>query len=199
MAKNKGTQEAAQEAADTTSTQADAAVATDGADAEAVDANGLGHAEYTLAGSVPDALRGVVIRTKDSQGSLDKMHLLVEDGKPENVARLAQAQLDIITQRKIRDAATSEEIEGILAGKVVEIDGEKLDFADMSPEERKEYATGRLQAVADDYLYGARPLIAGGGAGKAGKAALGREADLKKAASQDPELAAKLAALGYTL
>jgi hypothetical protein len=176
-------------------------------DAQATDANEgtpdptngtLTHAEYTLAGSIPEALRGSTVKTKDCNGNLDVMHQLVEDGKPENVARLAQAQYDIIVQRKIRDAATSEEIEGILGGKVVEVDGEKLDFSGMSAEERKAYAIGRLQAVADDYVYGARPLIAGG-AGKAAKEALGREKGLKAAAAADPELAAKLAALGYTL
>jgi hypothetical protein len=126
------------------------------------------------------------------------MHLLVEGGKSENVLRLAQAQFDIIIQRKLRDAASSEEVASILAGKVVEVDGEKLDFSGMSDEERIEYAVGRIQDVADDYRYGARPLIAGGGS-KAAKEALSREQGLKAAAAADPELAAKLAQLGYTL
>lgn len=155
------------------------------------------HAEYKLAGDIPEALKGKLIKTPEA-ATLDQMHLLVEGGKSENVLKLAQAQFDIIIQRKLRDAATSDEIAEVLAGKVVEIDGEKLDFSGMNDAERQEYAVSRVQAVADDFRYGARPLIAGGGT-KAAKEALGREAGLKKAAAADPELAAKLAALGYTL
>lgn len=162
------------------------------------DANGLGHADYKLAGEIPEALRGKLIRTKDCNGDLNKMHLLVEDGKPENVARLAQAQYDIIVQRQLRGAATSDEVAGILAGKVVEVDGESQDFSGLSDEDRLAYAVDRIQAVADDYRYGARPLIAGGGT-KAAKAALQDKTKIMAAAASDPELAAKLAALGITL
>lgn len=153
-------------------------------------------AAYKLAGAIASLLVGVEIKTKEAE-SLDEMHQLVEDGKPENVLKLAQAQYDIIVQRKLRDAATSDEIADILAGKTVEIDGEKLDFADMSEDERKEYAASRIQQVADEYVYGARPLIAGGGT-KAAKAALANQGKIAEAAKADPDLAAKLAALGIT-
>lgn len=154
-------------------------------------------AEYKLAGDIPSALRGKTIKTRESE-TLAQMTELVENGTEDNVRRLAQAQYDIIVQRKIRDAATSEEIEGILAGKTVKVDDEELDFSGMSDDERLEYAVGRLQDVADAYVYGARPLIAGGGS-KAAKTALAEKGKIAEAAKNDPELAAKLAALGIAL
>lgn len=156
-----------------------------------------GTAEYKLAGNIPQALVGSLIRTPEA-GTLDEMHLLVEDGKPENVLKLAQAQFDIIIQRRLRDTATSDDVAEILAGKVVEVDGEKLDFSGMSDEERKAYVVDLLQGVADDFRYGSRPALTSGKT-KQAKEALEREGKLKSAAAADPELAAKLEALGYTL
>lgn len=159
------------------------------------------HAEYKLAGDVPEAIKGRIIKTKDCGRNLELMHQLVVDGKSENVAALAQAQYDIIVQRKIREAATSDEVQGILAGKVVEVDDEKLDFSGMTEQERADYAVGRLQAVADDWKHGARPLISGGGT-KAAKEALSSVTAIKTAAASNEEVAKKLAeleALGYKL
>lgn len=159
----------------------------------------MGKAGYKLAGAdTPAALKGKIIFTRDSGGSLELMHKLVDEGKSETVARLAQQQYDIVVQRKLREAAESEEIAGILAGKVVEIDGEKLDFSSADDATRTDHALARLQKLADEYEHGSRALITGGKA-KAGQAALERESGLKQAAAADPELAAKLAALGYTL
>lgn len=159
----------------------------------------MGKAGYKLAGAdTPSQLKGKIIFTKDCGGSLELMHKLVDEGKSETVARLAQQQYDIVVQRKLREAAETEEIAGILAGKVVEIDGEKLDFGPADEATRVEHAMDRLQKLADEYEHGGRALITGGKA-KAGQAALERESGLKQAAAADPELAAKLAALGYTL
>jgi hypothetical protein len=150
--------------------------------------------EYKIAGGIAKerALDGILIRTREAE-SLEEFAQLVENGDPENVRKLAQGQLDIIVQRKIRDYVESEEVADILAGKTV--DGE--DFGAHTEEERKQVVAQRAQAVSDDYLYGGR--AAGSGAGTKAKKAVATVAQLASASANDPELAAKLAALGITL
>lgn len=150
--------------------------------------------EYKIAGAIAKerGLDGILIRTREAE-SLEELSQLVENGDPENVRKLAQGQLDIIVQRKIRDYVESDEAADILAGKTV--DGE--DFGAHSDDERKQVVAERAQAVSDDYLYGGR--AAGSGAGAKAKKAVATVATLGAAAANDPELAKKLAELGIQL
>lgn len=138
------------------------------------------------------------IKTPEAESTEEFLASQVEQDKPEDHMRsLAQAQFDIIIQRKIREAAQSEAVDDMYSGK----DPETKDLDD---DERHEYVMQHLQDVADGYRYGARSAGTGGVAKKA-KDALAREQAVKKAAEEDPEVAAlqaklaeKMAALGIT-
>lgn len=163
-----------------------------------------GYAEYKLAGSIAPQLVGKTIRTREAKGDgetrLAQMRLLVKDGDAGHVAKLAQNQYDIIVQRRIRDVADSEEVKAILAGKSeVEINGEKLDFSGMDEEARVQYCVDLCQDEADAYQYGATTRSGTTRLPKAAKQAVENQAKLAQAAAADPDLAAKLAALGLTL
>lgn len=146
-------------------------------------------ANYKLAGSnIPETLRGVEIPTREAE-TLDEMHNLVADGKPENVLKLAQAQFDIIVQRQIRNAAESEKVADILAG--------KGDYEALDDDERKAEAVAYIQSVGDEYLYGAR--VAGTGESAKAKKAVATVGKLQEAAASNPEVAALLAQLGVSL
>lgn len=151
-------------------------------------------ADYKLAGDIPEALKGKVVKTREAE-SLEELHQLVENGDEKHILRLAQGQLDIITQRKVREYVGSDEVGNILAGKIVGEGEDAIDFSEMSDEERVQEVLNRAQAVSDDYAYGSRTTTPGGGK----TAAVERDKKVRAAAQADPELAAKLAALGITL
>lgn len=141
------------------------------------------HSEYKLAGDIPEALRGTEqdVTVKDEQGketvkrvrvpfvikireaeTLDEFTAgLVQDAKPDITLGLAQGQYDIVAQRKLREACNSEEILGILNGKEVEIDGEKLDFSTASEQERVEHCLEVLGKIGEGYVHGGRSLVTG--------------------------------------
>lgn len=140
------------------------------------------NSEYKLAGDIPEALRGteqdVTVKEGDKEvtkrvrvpfvisireaETLDEFTAnLVQDAKPDVTLGLAQGQYDIVAQRKIREAANSDEIQGILAGKEVEIDGEKLDFSTASEQERVEHALEVLGKIGGSYVHGGRTLVTG--------------------------------------
>lgn len=154
-------------------------------------------ADYKLAGDIPESLRGKTVKTREAE-SLEEMHQLVENGDPKNVFRLAQAQFDIIQQRKIRDYLGSEEVADILAGKTVGEGDDATDFSEFGEEDRIAEVMRRAQEVGDAYVYGGRTATPGGGAAAA-KKALEEKKTLSAAAANDPELAEKLAALGISL
>lgn len=133
-----------------------------------------------------------VIKTAEAESLDEFVHNLVEQDKPEDHTNsLAQAQLDIIKQRKIREAAQSQEVADMF-------DGKNPDTKDLSDDERLEYVLAYLQEVGDTYKYGSRPASTSGGNAVA-KQALAREKAIKEAATQSPEVAAKLAELEATL
>lgn len=152
---------------------------------------------YKLAGSIPAVLIGKTVTTREAE-TLEEFRTLVEGGKDENVLRLGQGAFDIIDQRKIREFLESEEVADALAGKTVKwAEGDEVAYGDYSEEDRIEDILSRAQDVGDSYIYGSRP--AGTGAGKVTKQKAAEMDKAKEAAKSDPELAAKLAALGISL
>lgn len=137
-----------------------------------------GYAEYKLAGDIPSALTGKLIRTPEKY-TVEDFRALVQDGDEKHIVALAQAQFDIIIQRHIRNAANSEDVSKLLAAG--DTDG----------------AVARIQEVADKYVYGARPVSTGGSA--VAKKAVANQKKLAAAVAADPELAQRLAALGVEL
>jgi hypothetical protein len=165
------------------------------------------YAEYKLAGDIPASLLPrtetrdgkevkvpFTIKTREAE-TLTEMHALVENGDEKHVLRLAQGQYDIIVQRKIREYLASEEVADILAGKTVGEGEDAVDFAAHTDDERIAEVLSRTQTVADEFAYGSRQSLPGGGK----TAAVERDKKVRAAAAADPELAAKLAALGITL
>lgn len=125
-----------------------------------------------------EELREVEVKTRESE-SLEEMHQLVENGDPENVRKLAQSAWDIIVQRRIREAAESEEVQKVLA------------------EEGLEAAQKMLQETADAYIYGARQ--AGTGASAVTRKKAQAFDKLAERAKTDPAIAAQLKELGFDL
>lgn len=156
-------------------------------------------------GNKPLIRKGVEIKTREAE-TLEEMTQLVEDGKPDNVKKLAQAQLDIIVQRQIRNAAEDKVTAAILNGETVTLDsdlegvgaeGDKVDFSGYSEDDRREVVRLRCQAVADSYVYGGRGPSTG--AGKVTKERAQKQQKLEAAAASgdlDPETIEKLKALG---
>lgn len=164
-------------------------------------------AAYKLAGDIPAALLGrvevvdgketkvpFVVNTREAE-SIEEMAQLVENGEQKHILRLAQGQLDIITQRKIREYLQSDEVADILAGKSVGEGADTTDFSEFEEDDRVAEVLRRAQEVADTYEYGSRSAVPGGGQ----KAAVERDKKVRAAAAADPALAAKLAELGITL
>lgn len=164
-------------------------------------------ADYKLNGDIPRHLLGTFATVKAEDGTESEvrtpfsvktreaetdedMLALVEDGDAKHVRKLAQGQLDIIVQRNIRNYANSDEVLEALYGT-------KEPAADAEPVEGGvEAALELIQKFADEYLYGVTRTSSGAGAGTKAKA---KQADaVAAAAKNDPELAAKLAALGIT-
>jgi hypothetical protein len=113
---------------------------------------------------------GVVIETPEAE-STSEFLTLMEDGKEEHMLRLAQGQLDIIRQRKIREAAEDEVTADILAGKKVKADvdmgdygteGEEIDFSTLDDDQRRDAVRVRCQAIGNAYTYGSRAPSTGG-------------------------------------
>jgi hypothetical protein len=180
-------------------------------------------AKYALAGLVA-AERGLAAEyTTDAEGNkklvraaleietpeaenVEEFLTLVEDGKEEHMLRLAQGQMDIIRQRKIREAAEDTITADILAGKTVELDvtlegigaeGEKADFGSLDEADRREAVRARCQAIGDAYKYGSR--APGTGAAKVTKEKAAKVDKLAAAASAgelDEATVAKLKELG---
>lgn len=153
-------------------------------------------------GNKPLIHKGLEITTPEAT-SHEELLSLMEDGKESHADKLAQGQLDIIRQRKIREAAEDALTAAILNGERVEMDagsykGETVNFADQSEDDRKEAVRDRLQAIGDEYVYGARGA-ATGGAAKVVKEKAAR-ADKLTAAAASGELSEaeieKLKALG---
>jgi hypothetical protein len=148
---------------------------------------------------------GVVITTPEAE-SYEEFLSLVEDGKAEHALRLAQGQLDIIRQRKIREAAEDEVTADILNGKKVKLDigmgdygeeGAEVDFSDLDADQRRDAVRARCQAIGDAYVYGSR--TAGTGAGKVTKEKAAKMSKLETAAASgelDEDTLAKLKELG---
>lgn len=158
------------------------------------------NATYKLAGEVAKerGLAGIEINLREAE-SLDEFHTLVQDGKSENVLKLAQGQLDIIVQRYVRNAAEDEVTADILAGKTVEINGEKTDFSGYDADERMEAVKQRIQEVADTYLYGARGPSTGTAKVTKEKAAkVDKVMEAAKSGALSDSAKAELAALGFT-
>lgn len=167
-------------------------------------------APYKLAGDIPATLLGkdttvdgktvkvpYTIETKEAE-TLDEFRQLVENGEDKHILQLAQGAKDIITQRKVREFLQQDEVAAALAGKEVKwSDSETVNYGDYDEADRIEDILSRAQDVADAYVYGSRPVTVG--VGKATKQAASDMAKAKEAAKADPELAAKLAALGITL
>lgn len=136
-------------------------------------------ATYKVPKSVTvEDLREVEIETRESE-TLEELHELVENGDPENVRKLGQSAWDIIVQRRIREAAESEECGKILA------------------EEGLDAAKAYLQNVADGYIYGARQ--AGTGASAVTRKKAQSFDKLVEKAKTDPAIAAQLKELGIEL
>jgi hypothetical protein len=126
------------------------------------------------------------IKTPEAENLAEFGENCVEQDKPEeHVLSLAQAQFDIIIQRKIRERASSSDIADMFEGKTP-------DTKDLDAEGRLAYVLADLQAVADAYRYGSRGP-ATGGVTKAAKAAFEKDKAVKAAAASNPELAALLA------
>lgn len=133
-----------------------------------------------------------VVKTDEAETLDEFITTQVEQDKPqEHTLSLAQAQLDIIKQRKIREWAAGEECDQILQGTA---EGTE----DMSEDERIEHALQRAQEIGDEYKYGSRGPSTGGVNAQA-KAALKKQKALDEAAASNPEVAAKLAELQATL
>jgi hypothetical protein len=176
--------------------------------------------EYKLAGDIPEALRGteqdVTVKGEDGKETTKRVRVpfvikireaetldeftanLVQDAKPDITLGLAQGQYDIVAQRKIREAANSDEIVGILSGKTVEIDGEKLDFSTASDEERVEHALSVLAKLGGSYVHGGRSLVTGSSQ-KRNAATGSAVAAAAKEGKLSPETIAELTKLGITL
>ena len=149
------------------------------AESRTVDYNlpGIKRQTYKLAGDVPEALRGMELSMPEAETD-EAFDTLVENGASDR-RKLAQGALDINRQRIFRTVANSDEVVKLIAeGKVDE-------------------AKAAVQAAGDGYVYGATNRGTGTGAITKAKAA---KADaIAQAAAADPELAAKLAALGISL
>lgn len=151
-----------------------------------------GYAEYKLAGDIPDELKGKTVRTREFR-DLTHFREGVQDGDDKHITRLAQAQYDIIVQRKIREAIQN----AVEEAQSKEPDEKISEAAQAVRAGDWDAVHATAQNLADTWVYGSRPASTGE-ATKARKAVKTVEA-LNSAAAQDPELAAKLAALGITL
>lgn len=131
-------------------------------------------AEYGPAdkdGNKPLLREAMKVTTPEAE-TMEEFLTLMEDGKMEHALRLAQGQLDIIRQRKIREAAEDTITADILAGKNgVELDvaiegvgaeGDKVDLSDYNESDLREIVRARCQAIGDAYQYGARGPATGG-------------------------------------
>lgn len=150
-------------------------------------------------GNKPLVRKGVEIKTREAE-TLAEMNQLVEDGKDENVKKLAQAQLDIIVQRKIREAAEDKVTADIISGAKIKLDrdlegigaeGDEINFGEYSEDDRREAVRLRCQDVADSYVYGPRGPSTGAGKAVKEKAAKVSKLEAQAAAGElsDEEIA----------
>lgn len=129
------------------------------------------YGEANAEGVKPLVRKGVEVKTPEAE-SVEEFLSLMEDGKPEHMLRLAQGQLDIIRQRKIREAAEDKVTAAILNGEKVKLDmdleglgveGDEVNFGEYSEDDRREAVRIRCQAVGDAYIYGSRGPSTGAG------------------------------------
>lgn len=150
-------------------------------------------------GNRPLIRKGLEVKTPEAE-SMDEFLTLMEDGKQEHALKLAQGQLDIIRQRKIREAAEDKTTAAILNGEKIKLDtdlegigavDEEVNFGDYSEEDRREAVRLRCQAVGDAYLYGSRGPSTGAGKVVKEKAAKVTKLEAQAAAGElsDEEIA----------
>ena len=158
----------------------------------ATEAEFKGYAEYKLAGDIPEELKGKTVKTREF-ADLEAFAQGVQDGDQKHILRLAQAQYDIIVQRKIRESIQNavEEAQSKEADDKISAAAQSVRLGDWDA------VHAFAQETADNFVYGSRPAPSGETT-KARKAVKTVET-LSSAAAADPELAAKLAALGITL
>lgn len=130
---------------------------------------------YTLAGSVPAELAGLEIPFNVPERD-EEWASVVSDPQGDR-DKLAIGNLNIKRQAVARDAANSEEVTKAIAEG--DLDG----------------ARNIVLTTVAEYVYGARQTAVGSGT----KAKAAKADKIAEAAANDPELAAKLAALGITL
>lgn len=145
---------------------------------------------YKLNGKdVPQALVGKALRFPEAK-SLVALREQVADGADEHIVRAAQGAIDIVRQGRARALSGSDEVAEILAGKADGSEG-------LDDEGRVTMALEYIQGELDEWRYGS--VVRGTGTGAATRAEADQAKKIKEAAAADPELAAKLAALGITL
>lgn len=139
-------------------------------------------ATYKLAGDVPETAKAIELTLVEAE----TMDELISQCDGENSAvKAGQSALDIAKQRIARSVANSEDVEKILKDEA------------LSEDEQKEQIRALIQGKLDEYKFGARGPSTGKSAET--KAAVSNMEKVKAEAANDPELAAKLAALGITL
>lgn len=154
--------------------------------------------EYELqGGEVPERLRGKVISTPVADSLAEFTAEMVENGDEAHTLRSAQSAVDVWRQGRVRRYAGTEEIGTILSGGKLTEDGTETDYGQFTQDERDAEALDRIQKFSDSIKYGARVAVAG--AGKVVKEKAAKADAIAAAAASDPELAAKLAALGITI
>lgn len=157
-------------------------------------------AEYELAGDIPVVLKGREIATRISK-NLDAMHLLVADGKPENVRALAQAQYNVLVQRQIRNFLDSEDVALVLAGGTVAEGDLAGDWSQLSEDERVTFVTAEAEDIGLSWAYGGAraPSTGTSRVNKENKQKAEKFDAIAARAAADPEYAKKLAKLGIEL
>jgi len=148
-------------------------------------------ATYKLNGKdVPAALVGKALRFPEAKTLAELREQCSEDNPDEHIRRAAQGAIDIVRQGRARALSASDEVGKILAGKAEGSEG--LD--DIG---RVAMALEYIQGELDAWRYGS--VVRGTGASAATKAEAADAQKIKQAAAADPELAAKLRAMGINL
>lgn len=165
---------------------------TNGTNGQGTEQEFKGFAEYKLAGDVPEQLRGKLVRTREFRDLVD-FKSGVQDGEDKHITKLAQAQYDIIVQRKIREAVqnAAEEAQSTEPDDKISEAAQNIRVGDWDA------VLVFAQDIADAFVYGSRP--AGTGESTKARRAVKTVDTLTTAAANDPELARKLAELGISL
>lgn len=138
---------------------------------------------YKVAGDVPETAKGITVELRESENADEIAELF--GGSQDSVRSAAQSSYDIAVQRILRSKANSKEVEEIIQNE------------DLDTEEKQEMIREVLQQAADEYTVGTRGP--GTGAAAETRKAKAVASKVKEAAANDPELAAKLAALGVEI